>query len=203
MMNSEMEIEAKFYVKDIHFYENRLSSLGAVCTQPRTYEVNLRFDLPDRSLTDQHRVLRLRQDTRTRLTYKGPGQALQTVSKRQEIEFEVGDFESARHFLEALGYEVSIMYEKYRATYQLDVVEVALDEMPFGTFIEIEGPDEASIQVAAAVLRLNWNARCAESYLALFNRLCLKQNLKVANLSFKELEGVIASGDDLGIDLAG
>lgn len=201
-MNKEMEIEAKFFVKDILFIEKRLQSLGATCTQSRVLETNLRFDLPDRSLARDQRVLRLRQDHHATMTYKGPAQPGQNVSVRQEIEFEVSDFQAARHFLEALGYETAIIYEKYRSTYQLDVVEVALDEMPYGTFIEIEGPDDASIQVAAAVLRLNWNVRCTESYLAIFNNVCQKRHLTVRNLSFSEFEGISVTAEDLGVKQA-
>ena len=35
----------------------------------------------------------------------------------QELEFTVGDFDMARAFLQALGYQVSMIYEKYRAGY--------------------------------------------------------------------------------------
>ena len=196
-MNKELEIEAKFYTKNLPFFENRLKSLGAICTQERVQEINLRFDFPDRSLTRDRRVLRLRQDNRARLTYKGAAKPGENVSVRQEIEIEVSSFQSARHFLEALGYEVSVMYEKYRTTYQLDVVEVALDEMPYGNFLEIEGPDPASIQVAAAVLGINWDARCSESYLVIFQRLVQKRNLKMENLSFHDFEGLTITAEDL------
>jgi len=201
-MDKEKEIEAKFYIHNLSFFENRLKSLGALCIQPRVLEVNLRFDFPDQSLSQARRVLRLRQDNRVRLTYKGPAEPDEFVSVRQEIEVEVDNFLSARHFLEALGYEVAVMYEKYRTTYKLDVVEVALDEMPFGTFIEIEGPDPASIQVAAAVMRLNWNARCSESYLAIFYRLIAKRGLKLANLSFQDFKDISITAEDLGLQTA-
>lgn len=201
-MDKEVEIEAKFYIQNLSFFENRLKSLGAACTQPRVHEVNLRFDFPDRSLTRDRRVLRLRQDNRAILTYKGPADPNENVSVRQEIEIEVSSFQSARHFLEALGYEVSVLYEKYRTIYKLDVVEVALDEMPYGTFIEIEGPDSASIQIAAAVLRLNWNVRCSESYLSIFYRLCEKRNLNAKNLSFQDFEGLTITAQDLDLQTA-
>jgi adenylate cyclase class 2 len=201
-MNKEMEIEAKFYIQNLSFFENRLKSLGAECIQPRVHEINLRFDFPDHSLSRDLRVLRLRQDNRAILTYKGPSEPDENVSVRQEIEIEVSSFQSARHFLEALGYQVAVMYEKYRTTYKLDVVEVSLDGMPYGTFIEIEGPDPASIQVAAAVLRLNWNVRCSESYLAIFYRLCEKRGLKLGNLSFQDFEGLTIKAEDLELQTA-
>ena len=46
----------------------------------------------------------------------------------------MGDFEAARRLLEALGYRLTVMYEKYRTTYHLRHLIVVLDEMPYGEF---------------------------------------------------------------------
>lgn len=54
--------------------------------------------------------------------------------KRREIEFTVGNFESAIQFLEALGFEPAAYYEKYRETHELNGAHVMLDELPFGSF---------------------------------------------------------------------
>ncbi len=138
-----------------------------LCSQPRTHEVNLRFDTPDQALTRSLQVLRLRQDSKARLTYKGPGRDEGGVRLRQEIEFIVSDFDEARSLFEALGYEIAMMYEKYRTVYELGEVHVTLDEMPFGAFAELEGPDPTSIQAAAQRLGLNWQARVLDSYTAI------------------------------------
>ena len=199
---TEQEVEAKFYVRDLPVLEKRLQALGADCVQPRNFESNLRFDTPDGALTRQRRVLRLRQDTRARLTYKGPAQEGQEVSVRQEIEFEVSDFDTARHFLEALGYRLSVMYEKYRTTYHIGGVEIVLDELPFGSFIEIEGPDAYSIRIISDALRLNWEARCAESYLALFARLRQQRGLAVEHLGFEAFSGLVFGPQDFGYPYA-
>src|SRR5262245_4833165 len=118
-MNSLQEIEAKFYVLDLKNIETRLQILKARLIQPRILETNLRFDLPDSSLRSEGRVLRLRQDTEARLTYKDSGQSEQGVVNRAEIEFTVENFEKAKLFLEALGYQKLLEYEKYRTTYEL------------------------------------------------------------------------------------
>lgn len=109
------------------------------------HEINLRYDTPEGSLTRAHRVLRLRLDQRAIMTYKGPAEPGHAVSVRQEIEIEVSNFTSASHLLEALGYQVMIMYEKQRATYLLHDVRITLDELPFGNFCELEGPDAEKI----------------------------------------------------------
>ncbi len=67
-MNIEgKELEVKFYLSNRVAMQQKLDSLGERIA-PRVHEVNLRFDTPDRSLTSTGRVLRLRQDTRARVT---------------------------------------------------------------------------------------------------------------------------------------
>jgi adenylate cyclase class 2 len=170
-MNNQ-EIEVKFYVKDLKRLEARLLELGAALIQPRVLESNIRFDLPDGSLRAGSRVLRLRRAEDVRLTYKGKGQSIHGVLARDEIEFTVGDFETARQFLEALGYAQIAVYEKFRATYELEDTHIMLDELPYGEFVEIEGPGVDSIRLTATRLKLEWEAAADSGYLTLFKRFC-------------------------------
>ncbi len=189
-MGSEtnQEQEVKFFLANRPVLEQRLRGMGAQLLHPRTLEVNLRFDTPDGALTRASQVLRLRQDENVRLTFKGPMQPGQKVSVRQEIEFQASSFENAKAFLEALGYRVSIRYDKYRTTYRLGAVEVTLDELPYADFAELEGPDSAAIQAAAGALGLNWEARSLDSYLGLFSALRRNQGLPAQNLTFGEIK---------------
>jgi len=186
MAENNLEQEAKFYISNLPALETRLQGKAAVLKHPRVFESNLRFDLPDGSLSAARQVLRLRQDERIRLTFKGAMDLAREVTSRTEIEFEVSSFESARALLEALGYRVNVMYEKYRTTYTLGGCEVTLDEMPYGSFAEIEGPDAAAIRQVAQSLGLQWAARSSESYLMLFSRL-RQAGLAAQNLSFSEV----------------
>jgi len=199
MAKSDQELEVKFYLSDLLALRARLEAAGAQLVQPRVHEINLRFDTPSSDLTRGYRVLRLRQDSEARMTYKGPGELVDGVRSRLELEFRVSDFETAHKFLEALGYVVSVMYEKYRATYALESVLVTLDEMPYGNFAEIEGPDGASIRRTAEVLGLDWERRILDSYIMLFDRLRERLGLAFRDLSFKNFEGVTVTGEMLGI----
>ncbi len=186
---SLQEIEVKFLIRDLPELKNRFTELKVKLISERTHELNYRFDTADHHLTQQMQVLRLRQDQSTKLTFKSAADPASEVSSRQEIEFEVGDFDTARRFLQALGYEVSIIYEKFRTTYQLNDCLLMLDEMPYGTFLEIEGKDAAAIKKSAELLRLNWDKRIKLSYLAVFYQLKEKYGLKASNLLFKEVSG--------------
>lgn len=197
MKNQELEV--KLFVSDLAAVERQLHSLDARLTLPRVFEVNLRFDTPGGDLGKTLRVLRLRQDNVIRLTYKGPATGLGGARLRQEIEFEVSDFAAARDLLEGLGYQVVMIYEKYRAAYDLDGAEVSLDQLPYGTFVEIEGPDPETIQSVTRKLGLDWEATIPASYTVLFDQLKARLNLSFRDLSFENFKGLAVSPVDLDV----
>lgn len=196
------ELELKYYVVDLAKIEQQLKALGAVCIEPRVKEINLRFDTADYSLTRAGNALRLRFDTQARLTFKGPSEFQEGVRLRQEIEFVADNFQAARDFLIALGYQISVIYEKIRTVYAIGDVHVFLDELPYGDFVEIEGPDAAQIQEVNDQLGLQWETKIAESYTVLFERLREKLNLTFRDLVFEEFRDLQLSAADLGVQPA-
>ena len=204
-MNSLQEIESKFYVLDLKKVETHLRHLETRLIQPRILETNLRFDLPDNRLRSEGRVLRLRQDTEARLTYKASGQSEQGVVNRTEIEFTVEDFTKAKLFLEALGYQKLLEYEKYRTTYELLLggrVHVMLDELPYGNFVEIEGESIQIIHRVAEKLTLNRNAAISKSYTALFENVRQTLKLPFKDLTFANFAEVEVSPEQLQVQPA-
>ncbi len=198
-MNGQ-EIEAKFHVQDLKRIELRLLELKAQLIQPRVHEINLRFDRPNGELKSSQRVLRLRQDEKARFTFKGPSvETAGGVMGRKEIEFEVGDFESAKQFLEEIGFHAIVFYEKFRATYELNNTHIMLDELPYGDFIEIEGDNVDMIHSIADSLELNWDAMVKAGYHALFDRVALKYGLEPSQLSFAVLEKVKIKLSDMDV----
>jgi adenylate cyclase, class 2 len=193
------ELELKYYVNNLAAIEACLQRLNATCFQPRVKEINLRFDTDDFALSRQGKALRLRYDTQARLTFKGPSVSQEGVRLRQEIEFVADNFQAAQAFLVALGYQVSVIYEKFRTVYAIGEVHVFLDELPFGNFIEIEGPDPGQIRIVNDQLGLNWETRIAESYTVLFERLRINSNLNFRDLIFDNFEGVQLHAEDLGV----
>ena len=196
------EIEAKFYVKDLKQIEARLHNLKARLKQARIHETNIRFDTPNQDLHREQRVLRLRQDDKVRMTYKDASKNEQGVLNRTEIEFVVEDFEKAKRLLEALGYEKSLFYEKYRTTYELDNTYVMLDELPMGSFIEIEGESIDSIREIGRKLGIKWDTAISTSYSALFERVRKVKAAQIKDLSFENFEGMEVTKDELGVQPA-
>ncbi len=184
------ELEVKFALTRLAGIEECLVATGGTLISKRVHEVNLRFDTPALALTQSRQVLRLRRDARSYLTYKGPGAVVDGVQRRTEIEIEVDDFDRASQFLAALGYQVSMIYEKYRTTYRFQGVSVCLDEMPFGFFMELEGEDAQSIRRAADALTLPWEAAIQESYAAIFERLRSRLGFEFRDLTFENFSGI-------------
>lgn len=163
-----LECELKFTGADLTRARADLARLGARCGG-RVFERNLVFDTPDRSLRAGDVLLRLRRAGKTTLTLKrhpAAGCEESRVKVWEEFESAVEDFDAVRSLLTALGYTVILRYEKFRETWMLPDVEVCLDELPFGDFVEIEGP-EAAIWAAAQDLRLDVAAASKMSYHAL------------------------------------
>ena len=199
MADRGQETEAKFYVLHLDKMIGRLQHLEARLIQARLLETNLRFDLPDASLRSRRQVLRLRYDTQARLTYKGAGENKGGVLDRLEIEFVVEDGEKARQFLEALGYQKSAYYEKYRATFELEQVRIMLDEMPYGNFVEIEGETVEQIRSVTERLGLTWDTAIASSYTALFEDLQRTLQVSFQDISFENFSGIQVRPADLGV----
>jgi adenylate cyclase class 2 len=198
MPSSEQELEVKFYLSKWEKMESKLNALGKVSAR-RVHEINLRLDTASLELLSSGRLLRLRQDTRARVTYKGTGSEEGGARLRQELEFTVSDFDTALHLFEALGYQVALMYEKYRTTYQIGEVEAALDEMPSGYFLELEGPDAGSIHRVSDQLGLDWEARILDSYTMLFERTRQHLGFSFRDLSFENFKELNITPEAMGV----
>lgn len=189
----DKELEVKFHIAQPAELERRLVDVGAVLLHPRTHEYNLRFDSANGALGQAHSMLRLRRDTSSHMTFKGPSTTLGGVLARQEIEFDVSNFTQAQKLIEALGFGSKFMYEKYRTTYAMNGLKVTLDEMPYGHFVEIEGTEPEPIHAAAEQLGLDWELRLPETYISIFRRLKDLYGLRFTDLSFENFAGIEVS----------
>jgi adenylate cyclase class 2 len=192
-MNDRAEIETKFIVDRLVDFRQKVFDQGGRALIPRGLERNLRFDDPQGELTASHQVLRLRVDHRVTLTYKRS----QTPEVREEIEFEIDDFNAAKALFEALGYQVSFIYEKYRETFKLGRVKVMLDELPFGGFAEIEGPTLMDVKETAEALDFSWEDRIPSTYHTLFESVCERYHLTFRDATFDNFASLSLTNFDI------
>lgn len=184
------EQEAKLRVADHDDVLRRLRDASA----ERIEDVRLTdvyFDAEDGRLRESDRGLRLRVrepvdggESTARLTYKGPRRPGRSVKVRPETETDVADADAVERILSAVGLPPAMRIEKRRTSYRLDDCRVELDELPLlGTFVEVEGPDEASIDAVCERLGLT-GERIMEAYTYLLREHCRRHGLDDREIAF-------------------
>ena len=108
----------------------------------------------------------------------------------------------ARQFLEALGYQKSGYYEKYRTTYELEEALIMLDELPFGSFLEIEGETVEQIRAVSAKLHLNWSVPSPPAIPLFLRSLRKKMQLPFQDISFENFRDIRVTPADLNVNPA-
>jgi adenylate cyclase, class 2 len=133
------EIEKKYRLSDVERDRVRVSLVeaGAEFVR-RDFEVNTIYSSP--MLRQQGGVLRIRKiKDRTILTLKRRVENELDVKKQIEHETEVADANELEEIVAGLGLDPILIYEKYRDTWRFRSVEVVVDELPFGLYMEVEG----------------------------------------------------------------
>jgi adenylate cyclase, class 2 len=193
------EREIKFYIQDLPALAERLRICGAELTRERTLERNFLMDTVDQQLQNSGHLLRLRQDDRARVTFKEKTRVENGIRTRTEIELTVDNFAVARKLFEALGYQATVIYEKYRVVYRLGDVEVTLDELPFGNFVEIEAPNNAMIEGVAQMLGLDWSRGIGFNYMGLFEIVRERLGFSFNDMTFENFREVEVLPKHLGV----
>ena len=137
-----IETEKKFHLGEKRLEEitSRLVEMGATF-EKEVFEVNYQHrggDMDERGAT-----LRLRKiGDYTVLTYKEKVASENGTKRKMEFETHVSDVDAAEAIIQRLGYRLTAVYEKRRKYWRFGDVEVVLDELPFGLYMEIEGTSE-------------------------------------------------------------
>ncbi|MGQ4514591.1 CYTH domain-containing protein [Streptomyces sp. DW26H14] len=149
------EYEAKFLAVDAAQVQAKLTALGATQAFPRTLLTRKIFE---NDFLDSGAWLRLRDEgTRSTLTLKQVTDST-TINGTTEIETEVADLHAVADILRRVGLTEVRYQENYREEWRLGEVHSDFDTWPgLPTFLEIEGPDEASVRQAAALLDFDYS----------------------------------------------
>ena len=141
-MGTEIEKKYRLGGEEIGRLRRRLREVGAE-GRGEEFEENTLYAGP--GLERGNRVLRLRRaqgNRRAIFTFKESMAGASGIKRRREDETAVEDPDALASILDALGYAPAVVYEKRRETWRAAGVEVVLDELPLGLFVEIEGGEE-------------------------------------------------------------
>jgi len=153
-----LEREVKLLFPTAAAAREAVLTAGAVAAHARRLQDDTLYDLPDETLRKKGCVVRVRverwidaPDTAT-LTVKGPVHA-GPMKLRDEHETRVEKADALLKAFDALGMRTWFRYQKYREEFSARGLVIAIDETPVGTYVELEGDEEAILAMTAALGR--------------------------------------------------
>ena len=165
-----VEIEKKYRLPESERGRviDALKELGAVFERDENEENTI---YGSDSLLAAGAVVRIRRtDQRALLTYKRRIYEPSDVKQHVEYETEISNPEAADKIVRELNLIPRLLYEKRRSTWRFREVEIVFDELPFGTFMEIEG-SRTAIKEAELLLDIEGLETEPETYPRLTARL--------------------------------
>ena len=139
-MAIETEKKYRLSPKRLDEITQKLVEFGA-SFEKEVFEVN--YQHRGGEMDERGATLRLRKvGDFTLLTYKEKVKSENGAKRKIEHETNVADVEATEAIIERLGYRLTAVYEKRRKYWRFGDVEVVLDELPFGLFMEIEGTED-------------------------------------------------------------
>jgi len=184
MDSSRREVEVKLPCDSPAGARRKLDGLGARLVRDRTFEDNILFERETDPLKPARKLLRLRREGgRALLTFKAPVEGDHAHKVRIEDESDVVDPQAVERILAGLGLRPHYRYQKYRTLFELEGLEICLDETPLGCFIELEGEPGAIDRVAAA-LGYGPDRYVLESYVELHEQWAAERGLPMGDLVF-------------------
>ena len=143
-----IEREVKLSFPSAAAARGALSAAGAAASQPRRLQDDALYDSSEELLRKKGCIVRIRTERwpdgseTTTLTVKGPVQpGPMKIREEHETRVEHGDAVAQAFYV--LGLRPWFRYQKYREEFSAPDLVVAIDETPVGTFVELEGSEDA------------------------------------------------------------
>jgi adenylate cyclase class 2 len=176
------EVEVKFRLENEKALIEHISMMGFINIK-NVFETNIIFDMMDGSYSSRGKLIRVREtDKGNVLTYKEKQGDDSQFKVRKEIETGVDDSEQMIEMLKYMGFVISFVYQKKRMYFTKDDIEITIDKLPFGNYIEIEATQEQILNISKE-LNLGMTEISNMSYLALYYKVCREQNTQPSTIT--------------------
>jgi adenylate cyclase, class 2 len=150
-----IEYEATFLNIDKDKIRNKLKDVGAELVRPEFLQKRFNFIPP--KILSKYSWVRVR-DEGDKITMSYKAIKGDKIEDQKEIDLIVNDFNKAIDFLEIIGCKRKSYQETKREIWNLDNVEICIDEWPFlEPFIEIEGKSEKEVKAVSEKLGFDYS----------------------------------------------
>jgi len=154
------EYEATFLNINKEEIRKKLENAGAKLIKPEFLQKRIVFDLPT-GYGDGNEWVRVRDEQdKITMSYKrviNDGK----IEDQKEICLVINDFASGKEFLELIGCKAKAYQETKREIWNLDDVEICIDEWPFlEPYVEVEGESEAEVKSVSEKIGFDYSTAC-------------------------------------------
>ncbi len=158
------EIEIKFKIEESDDIRKRLLKLGGI---PQTPYNQTTYGFFSNDSIEKGIFPRIRDEHgKIILTVKVRPKKKTSYFERKEYSMEILNSDDGVEVMKSMGYDQVRVFKKNREEWKFDNVEVVLDKLYFGTYIEIEGSKE---EIEKMVKKLNFEKKekITKAYLGL------------------------------------
>lgn len=162
-----VEYEATFLEVDKDDVRKRLKKAGADLIKPEFLQKRFIFSLP-KGHEIEGAWLRVRNEG-DKITMSLKIVDGNKIEDQKEVCLTINDFETGREFLESIGCQRKSYQETKREIWELDGVEICIDEWPFlEPYVEVEGKTEKEVKIVSEKLGFDystaWFCACSAIY---------------------------------------
>jgi len=152
----EIEYEATFLDVNKEEIRERLNKAGAKLVKPEFMQKRVVFNLP-KGYENGHAWLRVR-DEQDKITMSYKEINGKNIEDQKEINLVINNFKAGEELLKSVGCRMKSYQETKREIWELDGVEICIDEWPFlEPFVEVEGKSEKEVKTVSEKLTFDYS----------------------------------------------
>lgn len=179
---AKIEKQVKCKINNFDYISKRLVEIEAIFIGG-FMERTIRYDSDDLKYSNNGLFIRTKNGIKNVVTLKEiPDDVFNTSLERITTEIEVDDINKIGYILEKIGLTKKFIMEKYRLFFKYDNMDILIDELPFGIYLEIKGEDN-EISKVTKLLNIEDNALIKTTYWDIYDE--IKKDKKDENIVFE------------------
>ncbi|MBA4319540.1 MAG: class IV adenylate cyclase [Flavobacterium sp.] len=152
----EIEYEATFLDINKEKIREKLKEAGAKLVKPEFTQKRIVFNLP-KGHENRDAWLRVR-DEQDKITMSYKEINGKNIEEQKEINLVINNFKAGEEILKSIGCQRKSYQETKREIYELDGVEICIDEWPFlEPFVEVEGKSEKEVKAVSEKIGFDYS----------------------------------------------
>ena len=179
---AKTEKQVKYKINNFDYISKRLVEIEAIFIGG-FMEKTIRYDNDNLKCSDNGIFIRTKSGMKNVLTLKEiPTDSSNSSFERITTEVEVDNINKIGYILEKIGLTKKFIMEKYRLFFKYDNVDILIDELPFGIYLEIKGEDN-EINRVTKMLNIDEADLIKMTYWDIYDK--IKKDSKNENIVFE------------------